>query len=403
MRRLNGGRVDDASLRQESLDKPVTLVCLSHLRWNFVWQRPQHLLSRAAAEYDTFFIEEPMFEPGAKPEMRWRREPSGVNVGTPVLPEGCTPSSTTVLQRRLFDEFLRRRPRGKIALWYYTPMALPFSMHVRPDVCVYDNMDELSAFRGASPRLIELERRLFQRADVVFTGGQSLFEAKRDRHRNIHAFPSSIDTIHFRAARLKRPDPADQASIARPRVGFFGVIDERLDTGLLARAAEMKPEWQFIVIGPVVKIDPATLPHRPNIHWLGGKSYDQLPAYLAGWNLGIMPFALNESTRFISPTKTPEFLAAGLPVVSTAITDVVRPYGEMGLVEIASTPQDHVGKAQTLLTRPREAWLRSVDAHLAKTSWDLTWSAMKAEIERALAPAASRVLSIEHARGEAHV
>jgi len=395
--------VDDASLRQESLDKPVTLVCLSHLRWNFVWQRPQHLLSRAAADYDIFFIEEPMFESGAKPEMRWRRETSGVNVGTPVLPEGCTPSSTKVLQRRLFDEFLRRRPRGKIALWYYTPMALPFSMHVRPDICIYDNMDELSAFRGASPRLIELERRLFQRADVVFTGGQSLFEAKRDRHRNIHAFPSSIDTTHFRAARLKRPDPDDQSSIARPRVGFFGVIDERLDTGLLARAAEIKPEWQFIVIGPVVKIDPATLPHRPNIHWLGGKSYDQLPAYLAGWNLGIMPFALNESTRFISPTKTPEFLAAGLPVVSTAITDVVRPYGEMGLVEIASTPEDLVGKAETLLIRPREAWLRSVDTHLAKTSWDLTWSAMKAEIERALAPAASRVLSIEHARGEAHV
>ena len=403
MRRLNGGRADDASLRQESLDKPVTLICLSHLRWNFVWQRPQHLFSRAAADYDTFFIEEPMFEPGAKPEMRWRRESCGVNVGTPILPEGCTPSSATVLQRRLFDEFLRRRPRGRIALWYYTPMALPFSMHVRPDICIYDNMDELSAFRGASPRLIELERRLFQRADVVFTGGQSLFEAKRDRHRNIHAFPSSIDAVHFRAARLKRPDPDDQASIARPRLGFFGVIDERLDTDLLARAAEMKPEWQFVVIGPVVKIDPATLPHRPNIHWLGGKSYDQLPAYLAGWNLGIMPFALNESTRFISPTKTPEFLAAGLPVVSTAINDVVRPYGEMGLVEIASTPEDLVGKAETLLTRPGDAWLRSVDSHLAKTSWDLTWAAMKAEIERAMAPTASRVLSIEHARGEAHV
>ena len=242
---------------------------------------------------------------------------TGVNVGTPVLPEGCTPSSATVLQRRLLDEFLRRRPPGKIALWYYTPMALPFSMHVHPDICIYDNMDELSAFRGASPRLIELERRLFQRADVVFTGGQSLFEAKRDRHRNIHAFPSSIDAVHFRAARLKRPDPDDQAPIARPRLGFFGVIDERLDTHLLARAAAIKPEWQFVVIGPVVKIDPATLPHRPNIHWLGGKSYDQLPAYLAGWNLGIMPFALNELTRFISPTKTPEFLAAGLPVVST--------------------------------------------------------------------------------------
>ena len=398
MRRLN-----DVSLRQEPLAKPLSLICLSHLRWNFVWQRPQHLLSRAAADYDTFFIEEPVFEPGAGPALQWRRESCGVNVGVPFLPEGCAPSAATLLQRRLFDEFLRKPPKGKIALWYYTPMALPFSMHVRPDICIYDNMDELSAFRGASPRLIELERRLFQRADVVFTGGQSLFEAKRDRHRNIHAFPSSIDAVHFRAARLQRPDPADQAPIGRPRMGFFGVIDERFDADLLARAAELKPEWQFVMIGPVVKIDPATLPRHPNIHWLGGKSYDRLPAYLGGWNLGIMPFALNESTRFISPTKTPEFLAAGLPVVSTPITDVVRPYGEAGLVEIASTPEELIGKAATLLARPRDAWLRSVDSHLAKTSWDLTWAGMKAEIERVMAPAPSRVLLIEHARGEAHV
>jgi glycosyltransferase involved in cell wall biosynthesis len=395
--------MNHASFPQESVDRLQSLICLSHLRWKFVWQRPQHLLSRAAADYNTFFIEEPLFEPGAKPVIQWQRESCGVNVGVPILPEGCSPSAATVLQRGLFDEFLSGLPRGKIALWYYTPMALPFSMHVHPDICIYDNMDELSAFRGASPRLIELERRLFQRADVVFTGGQSLFEAKRDRHRNIHAFPSSIDAVHFRSARLKRADPADQAPISRPRIGFFGVIDERLDVDLLARVAEMKPEWQFIIIGPVVKIDPATLPRRHNIYWLGGKSYDELPGYLAGWDVGIMPFALNESTRFISPTKTPEFLAAGLPVVSTAIADVVRPYGEMGLVEIASTPNDLVDKAETLLTRPRDAWLYRVDSHLAKTSWDLTWSAMKIEIERLMAPATSRVLLIEHAREEAHV
>jgi glycosyltransferase involved in cell wall biosynthesis len=398
MHGLNGG-----GLPQEQASKPLTLICLSHLRWNFVWQRPQQLLSRAAADFDTFFIEEPVFEPNTRPAMEWRREPCGVQVGVPILPEGCTPSAATVLQRRLLDEFLRVQPKGKIALWYYTPMALPFSMHVRPDICIYDNMDELSAFRGASPRLVELERRLFQRADVVFTGGQSLYEAKRDRHRNIHAFPSSIDAVHFRAARLKRPDPADQAHIGKPRLGFFGVIDERLDTELLAATADLRPQWQFIMIGPVVKIDPASLPQRANIHWLGGKAYDQLPSYLSGWSLGFMPFALNESTRFISPTKTPEFLAAGLPVIATPITDVVRPYGEAGLVEIAHAPDDLVAKAEMLLARPREAWLRSVDAHLAKTSWDLTWAAMKAEIEQAIAPAPSRVLLIEHGRGEAHV
>jgi hypothetical protein len=203
------------------------------LRWNFVWQRPQHLLSRAAARYDVLFIEEPIFERDAEPRIEWRMESCGVQVGVPVLPEDSAPSSITLLQRRLLDDVLTKRPKSKLVLWYYTPMALPFTLHLRPDICIYDNMDELSAFHGASPRMISLERRLFHRADVVFTGGQSLYEAKRSKHRNIHAFPSSIDASHFRAARLKRRDPPDQAAIGRPRFGFFGVIDERFDIELL--------------------------------------------------------------------------------------------------------------------------------------------------------------------------
>jgi glycosyltransferase involved in cell wall biosynthesis len=398
MRRLNG-----AELRADSIQATTTLVCFSHLRWNFVWQRPQHLLSRAASHFDTLFIEEPVFEAEVKPRMEWRTEPCGVQVGVPHLPEGSTPSSATLLQRRLLDDALSRRPKGKLALWYYTPMALPFSLHLRPDICIYDNMDELSAFRGASPRLVSLERRLFQRADVVFTGGQSLYEAKRSRHRNIHPFPSSIDASHFRAARLKPDDPADQAAIGRPRLGFFGVIDERFDTDLLSRAAALRPEWHFVMIGPVVKIDPAKLPRRSNIHWLGGKSYNELPSYLGNWDMGIMPFALNEATRFISPTKTPEFLAAGLPVVSMPITDVVRPYGEGGLVEIATTAEQFVVCAEALLTRRRESWLRRVDAHLANMSWDRTWNAMRQEIDRVMARAPRRSPATAAAREEARV
>jgi glycosyltransferase involved in cell wall biosynthesis len=282
-------------------------------------------------------------------------------------------------------------------------MALPFTLHLRPDICIYDNMDELSAFRGASPRLVALERRLFQRADVVFTGGQSLYEAKRSRHRNIHAFPSSIDAAHFRIARIKRSTPADQALIPAPRLGFFGVIDERFDIDLLARTADLRPQWQFVMIGPVVKIDPAILPKRPNIHWLGGRSYDELPSYLSGWNVGLMPFAINEATRFISPTKTPEFLAAGVPVVSTPITDVVRPYGEQSLVEIAATPEDFVSRAEFLLDGPREDWLRKVDSHLSKTSWDRTWAAMRKEINRVLARAPRRTPAAVVAGEEARV
>ena len=399
MRRLNAAVAAAGSNHQ----RPTTLICLSHLRWNLVWQRPQHLLSRAASEYDVLFIEEPFFEAQAKPRMEWQMESSGVRVGVPVLPEGSTPSALTLLQRKLIDETLNGRPNGHLALWYYTPMALPFTLHLRPDICIYDNMDELSAFRGASPRLIDLERRLFQRADVVFTGGHSLYDAKRSKHRNIHAYPSSIDAAHFRVARQKRSTPADQGEIPTPRLGFFGVIDERFDTDLLARAADLRSDWHFVIIGPVVKIDPAILPRRPNIHYLGGKSYDELPAYLSGWDLGIMPFAINEATRFISPTKTPEFLAAGLPVVSTPITDVIRPYGEQGLVEIAATSEELVSRAEFLLGRPHEDWLRKVDAHLSKMSWNRTWSGMRGEIDRILARAPRRTQATVGAGEEAHV
>jgi glycosyltransferase involved in cell wall biosynthesis len=256
-------------------------------------------------------------------------------------------------------------------------MALEFTSDLECDLCIYDNMDELSLFRGASESLLQLEEKLFSRADLVFTGGMSLYEAKRNRHRSVHAFPSSIDFSHFSQARKSQIDPADQARIASPRLGFFGVIDERMDLDLVAAVADRLPAFSLMMVGPVVKIDPASLPQRPNIHWLGGKSYSELPAYLSGWDVGFMPFALNESTRFISPTKTPEFLAAGVPVVSTAITDVVKPYGEKGLVEIARDAGEMVAKIEFIQSRPRDAWLAKVDNHLATGSWDKTWSAME--------------------------
>jgi glycosyltransferase involved in cell wall biosynthesis len=274
----------------------------------------------------------------------------------------------------------------RLILWYYTPMALSFSRHLAGDACVYDNMDELSGFKGASPRLLQLERELLRKADVVFTGGHSLYEAKRHRHRNIHPFPSSVDVRHFGTARgEERTDPPDQARIGRPRLGFFGVIDERMDVGLVGQLADLRPDWHFVMIGPVVKIDPATLPQRPNIYWLGGKPYAVLPDYLAGWDVGLMPFALNESTQFISPTKTPEFLAAGVPVVSTGIRDVVRPYGERGLVAIAADADRFAREAEEYLTTPKDHLFAKIDRHLAKLSWDKTWSAMDDHVRTAIA------------------
>lgn len=352
----------------------ATVVCFSHLRWDFVYQRPQHLLSRFSQLHDVFFIEEPIFEDVSAPELRLSPRGDRIQVGVPVLPHGLSDSGKILAQRQLVDKLLAGLGASRRIFWYYTPMALLFSRHLHADVVAFDSMDELSAFRGAPPELLALEEEMMGRADVVFTGGHSLYEAKKHRHSDIHAFPSSIDTKHFgRGRAADRQDPADQAGIPHPRLGFFGVVDERFDIDLLRDVAAAKPDWQFVMIGPVVKIDPADLPKAPNIHWLGGRSYQQLPDYVGGWDIGFMPFALNESTRFISPTKTPEFLAAGLPVVSTPIHDVIRSYGDENYVEIAQDAASVVKSAEELMAMERGPWLQRVDQKLAESSWDQTF------------------------------
>ena len=198
-------------------------------------------------------------------------------------------------------------------------------------------MDELSQVQVRAGQAARARAGADRPADIVFTGGSSLYEAKKDRHANVHCFPSSVDRAHFLKARARQFDPADQEDLPRPRLGFYGVIDERFDIELLDKVAAMRPDWSFVMVGPVVKISEDDLPKRPNIHYLGGKTYAQLPAYLSGWDVALMPFAMNESTQFISPTKTPEYLAGGKPVVSTPIKDVVRHYGQLEGVKIAST------------------------------------------------------------------
>jgi UDP-galactopyranose mutase len=361
------------------------LLCLSHLRWDFVFQRPQHLMTRAARDHDVLFMEEPVFQPGiteARLDLRPTQE--GVTVAVPVLREGTCGDDAARVQRALLDGLLASDDGRQLVAWFYTPMALEFASHLAPDVTVYDCMDELSAFRGAPPGMVRLEQALLERAGLVFTGGRSLHEAKRDRHPRVFCFPSSVDAAHFRKARAHGPDPADQGRIPRPRIGFFGVVDERMDLDLVRALAERRPEWRFVMIGPVVKIGPETLPRLPNLHWLGGKSYAELPAYLAGWDAGFMPFALNESTRFISPTKTPEFLAAGLPVVSAPVLDVVREWGKAGLVDIAEGPSAFAEALRRVLNRPRAEWLPAVDRRLAALSWDRTWEEMRLLISEAM-------------------
>jgi UDP-galactopyranose mutase len=350
----------------------MDLVCFSHLRWNFVFQRPQHLMTRATANGRVFFIEEPV--PTEGDNRLVTTVDKGVHVAVPHLNESGFSDARNVI-RGFVSDLLREHDVRDYAAWFYTPMMLPLAEGLEARAIIYDCMDELSAFKNAPAELKELEKELFSRADMVFTGGRSLYESKKDQHPNVHLFPSSIDVEHFEQA-LNADPAADVASIKEPKIGFIGVIDERLDIDLLGKVADLRPDQHFVMIGPVVKIDEADLPRRANIHYMGGREYHELPANLAGMQVAMMPFALNESTRFISPTKTPEYLAAGLPVVSTPIRDVVTPYGEEGLVHIAETAEEFAVAVDQALEQDLIEHRRRSGEFLSGNSWDMTFKKM---------------------------
>ena len=357
-----------------------SIVVFSHLRWNFVYQRPQHLLSRLAAIRPVFFVEEPEFDPNAAP--RWERTSPQPNVvvlrpHSPVQAPGFHADQLLLLQP-LIGQLAEELEGRTIVTWLYTPMALPLAQALSPAVVVYDCMDELSLFLGAPPELLSREAALIECADVMFTGGPSLFRAKQSRHPNVHCFPSSVDAAHFRVRERGVQDAEDQAAIPHPRLGFYGVIDERLDLPLIDFIAEARPEWDIVLVGPVVKIDPTNLPRRDNIHYFGQRTYEELPGYLAGWDVCLLPFARNDATRFISPTKTLEYMAAELPIVSTPITDVAEPYGD--IVYLGNTPAEFLAACDAALKAGPDEKARRIAGMrrvLANTSWDVTASAME--------------------------
>ncbi|WP_426163964.1 glycosyltransferase [Sandarakinorhabdus sp. DWP1-3-1] len=385
----------DQSIGESAATRPL-LIVLSHLRWDFVFQRPQHVLTRATRHCDVIYIEEPLYE-GTEFSHRTLIRENGVRVVQPLVPPGTPEADVIFHQGDVLESFADAAIGRTLLLWYYTPMAYAFGHRIDADVVIFDKMDELSAFKFASPQLHVLESLLMDRADVVFTGGASLQKAATGRHDNLHCFPSSIDVAHFGAARdaALLSEPEDMVAIPHPRIGFFGVLDERINLELVADMAAARPDWHLVMIGPTAKIDPASLPQAPNIHWLGSKQYAELPRYMAHWDIGFMPFALNDATRFISPTKTPEFLAAGLPLLSTPIHDVVEPYGTRGFVEVAATADGMVLAGDRLLATRADAAaekrrLTKVDSFLSGNSWDKTWAAMYAEIRRFDAPTVAK-------------
>ena len=367
------------------------LVVFSHLRWSFVYQRPQHLMSRLARHHQVLFIEEPVHDPGPpRLDSSWQgRSLEVLTPHTPLPAQGFDPQQALVLRPLLRRALQERGIRSPMA-WLYTPMALSMARALDPVLWIYDCMDELSAFKDAPPELPERERELMSLADLVLTGGPALYEAKRALHPQVHCMPSAVDVEHFQPAvqdpvATRRAEEA-QGALPRPRLGYFGVIDERMDLELLARLADARPQWQLVMVGPVVKIDPASLPRRHNIHWLGMQSYQVLPALMAGWDVCLMPFALNESTRFISPTKTLEYLAGEKPVVSTPVPDVRRLYG--AVVRIAGTAEAFIEAcAEALHETPAQRRQRLTHAMdvVASYSWDGSARVVDQLLEAALA------------------
>jgi glycosyltransferase involved in cell wall biosynthesis len=373
------------------------ILCFSHLRWTWVWQRPQQLLTQLARQHGgrIFFIEEPLprdEDDADAPRPNWHYEEVAPGI-TRCVPrcDAAWPfflddeGADTQTMRQLLDQLIRQHAVTAPIAWVYTPLAFPLLGDLQPRAIVYDCMDELALFKGAPPELRTREEALLRQADVVFAGGRGMYEARVGRHPNVHLFPSSVDRAHFaQALDHTTPVPAD-ARPGTPTLGFYGVLDERLDRELVDAVAALRPDWSFVLVGPVAKIAPGDLPRRANLHYPGQRSYADLPGYLRGWDICLMPFARNDATRFISPTKTLEYLAADKPIVSTSVPDVVAGY--RGVVAFADDPEVFVARCAAALDETpagRAARIAAGRALLASTSWAATATQMGTLLDMAI-------------------
>lgn len=378
-------------------EEGTALLCFSHLRWDWVWQRPQHLLTHLArlSAQRVYFIEEPMphdeDDAGlARPGWQFSEVAPGITRCIPRFDATWpffleTGGADTLTMRKLLAELCRMYRITNPLVWMYTPLALPLLQEFEARLVIYDCMDELALFAGAPPSLRNREESLLARADIVFAGGRSLHKARAGHHGNCHLFPSSVERAHFAGALAATTSIPSDARPGAPTFGFYGVLDERLDRHLLDQVAARRPDWSIVLVGPLAKIAPSDLPQRPNLHYLGQRPYADLPGYLKAWEVCLMPFAMNDATRFISPTKTLEYLAAEKPIVSTPVRDVVTDYG--GLVRFGADPDTFIAACEAALAEtPQERQERIAlgRAILARTSWAETAARMQGIIERAL-------------------
>lgn len=370
------------------------IVVHSHLTWDWVWQRPQQFLSRFSARHPILFVEGPVPTPGlpngkGTVEVREVEEfPNILILRSRVPAERWGDGAWVDKERRRLVQEVLSGPLGlgftDLVQWFYDPMAVTaFAGHMGERAIVFDCMDQLSQFRGAPKELLRRERELLSIADVVFAGGPKIGKDKIKYNANTHTFGCGVDVAHFGKAREAATEiPADIADLPGPVFGFFGCVDERIDYDLLAKLADANPTGSVVVIGPPIKVDPATFPQRPNLHWLGGRDYQQLPAYVKGFDVCMMPFALNEATEFINPTKALEYMATARPVVSTAVEDVVLQFSDVA--KVARSHEEFIAFCRQAATNPDQVAIEQGLAMAGRNSWESIVARMEELIEEAL-------------------
>ncbi len=343
---------------------PEVFLAGLHLRWDGVWQRPHHLLTRLAQKLPVIVVEEPYAAAEDRDEVRQERD---LVVVRPLRRRGWGPPLVDAQALATVRALTAGRRSGA---WLYTPMMTELIDAASAAPVVYDVMDDLANFDFAPPGMREREAALLERADVVFAGGRTLYERRRGYGAKVRCFPSGVELVRFAAD--VGPHPLT-AALTAPVLAYVGVIDERLDYGLIAALADAFPHGHVILAGPVVKVDPSRLPQRANVHYTGRLPYDALPSLLAGVDVALMPFAINRATASISPTKTLEYFAARRPVVSTPVADVVAAYGEIAY--IAAGADTFVNAVRAALDTPPERIRRGFDV-AAEHTWEAIFAAM---------------------------